>query len=109
MEYDAPSKESYGHLSLASDSTQCLTAYEIGESDSQFLSYPCSISDDSSQLFQYFVLAEDGHSINFLGEKNGSHPNHYQLSLGTDAERSVLLTYNATGADFTKGVRLSLF
>jgi hypothetical protein len=99
----------FGHL-VVSESTSAATRGLVGQcatarsslTQSTFKLAPCSFSDDSGQLFQYFALnrrryADDGHTpekdgrVYFLGEAKSSLPQgqtmpatEYSLLLGNE-------------------------
>lgn len=94
-----------GHISPVGQPGKCISAAALGQgpdSPQKFVLDDCSNSDDSSQLFQTFSLAENAISANFLGHQASEKGPYYHISIENDKYGDVLLTQSSesTGSQF---------
>lgn len=76
-------------------SLNSVTISDLKSKDARFVSDKCLSDDDENLLTQYFYIAPNGLTINFLGNGNSSsHPDEvYSLSIGETAHKKIQVNY----------------
>ncbi|PWN44947.1 hypothetical protein IE81DRAFT_364629 [Ceraceosorus guamensis] len=67
----------YGHLSPVNEEEKCVT-----RTAERFVSDGCSLSDDSSQLLQYFKLNVQSGKLSFVGVEKSAEPSRRNTKYG---------------------------
>ncbi|CEH13731.1 hypothetical protein CBOM_01634 [Ceraceosorus bombacis] len=67
----------YGHLSPVNEAEKCVT-----RTAERFVSDGCSLSDDSSQLLQYFKLNVQSGRLSFVGVEKSAEPSRRNTKYG---------------------------
>lgn len=101
-------KIAIGHISPVGQPGKCISAAALGKgsnSPQQFVLDDCSNSDDSSQLFQTFSLAENAISAHFFGHQAGEKGPYYHLSVEDAKYGNVLVTESDSATGGAIGLR----
>ncbi|WFD32976.1 hypothetical protein MSPP1_004033 [Malassezia sp. CBS 17886] len=97
MGYGSGSKSNgvqYGHVQLKSDAKKCLAAAQLKpKSGTYFRLEDCTNEDTSEQLSWFFEEAGNGITISFLGHRNGTTDENYELKVGDGKGRPLQLDY----------------
>ncbi|KIM29697.1 hypothetical protein M408DRAFT_328562 [Serendipita vermifera MAFF 305830] len=91
---ETPSETTYfGHISLASNSTECLTSYPGRDLPQHVQTEACSISDDSGQMLQFWQLtlgtSDTAAQVDFVGQSTKLHTGKFYVTdfSGADGSR----------------------
>ncbi|WFD32055.1 hypothetical protein MSPP1_003097 [Malassezia sp. CBS 17886] len=82
----------YGILATAENKDQCFAAPTLNKDNEQIQVVPCSFSDDSSQLVQFWKYDEKSGDITFVGRTGGGKPYNTGVQ-----DKKVTVSANADG------------